>query len=110
MNKILKKFKQQIVLLVCCFSFMCIQAQPATLTENAEISVLTCGTGDEMYTLFGHTALRIKDIDQNLDVVYNWGMFDFRTPRSEERRVGKEGRSMCWREPTKKECGTCGGV
>lgn len=80
MNNLFKNFKQQIVLLVCCFSFMCIQAQPATLSENAEISVLTCGTGDEMYTLFGHTALRIKDTDQNLDVVYNWGMFDFRTP------------------------------
>lgn len=80
MNNLVSKFKQQIVLLVCCFSFITAAAHPETLSENAEISVLTCGTANEMYTLFGHTALRIKDVDQNLDVVYNWGMFDFRTP------------------------------
>ncbi len=80
MNNLVSKFKQQIVLLICCFSFITAAAQPETLSEKAEISVLTCGTANEMHTLFGHTALRIKDIDQNLDVVYNWGMFDFRTP------------------------------
>ncbi len=80
MNNFLIKFKQQIVLLVCCFSFLQFQAQPSYLTEQAEISVLTCGVGNEMYTLFGHTALRVKDFNQNLDVVYNWGMFDFKTP------------------------------
>ncbi len=80
MNNLIAKFKQQIALLVCCFSFITLAAQPETLSENAEISVLTCGTANEMHTLFGHTALRIKDVDQNLDVVYNWGMFDFRTP------------------------------
>lgn len=80
MNNLASKFKQQIVLLICCFSFITVAAQPETLSEKAEISVLTCGTANEMHTLFGHTALRIKDVDQNLDVVYNWGMFDFRTP------------------------------
>lgn len=80
MNNSILKIKQQIVLMVCCFSFLSSFAQPQILTENAEISVLTCGTANEMYTLFGHTALRVKDNDQNLDVVYNWGMFDFKTP------------------------------
>lgn len=80
MNNLVSKFKQQIVFLICCFSFITAAAQPETLSEKAEISVLTCGTANEMHTLFGHTALRIKDVDQNLDVVYNWGMFDFRTP------------------------------
>lgn len=80
MNNLVSKFKQQIVFLICCFSFITAAAQPENLSEKAEISVLTCGTANEMHTLFGHTALRIKDVDQNLDVVYNWGMFDFRTP------------------------------
>lgn len=80
MNNLVTKCKQQIVLVICCFSFLYTAAQPETLSENAEISVLTCGTANEMHTLFGHTALRINDIDQNLDVVYNWGMFDFSTP------------------------------
>lgn len=80
MNNMTFQFKQQIVLLICCFSFIYATAQPQSLSENARISILTCGTGDELYTLFGHTALRVKDADQDLDVVYNWGMFDFRTP------------------------------
>ena len=80
MNKLLKTWKQQILIIICCFSFITISAQPLSLSNKAEISVLTCGTGDEMYALFGHTALRVKDVDQNLDVVYNWGMFNFNTP------------------------------
>lgn len=78
--KISKKLKQQIVLLICCFSFISTYAQPQNISNEAQISVLTCGTGAEMYTLFGHTGLRIKDSSQGLDVVYNWGMFDFQTP------------------------------
>jgi hypothetical protein len=42
--------------------------------------VLTCGTGNESYSLFGHTAIRITDPDQFIDLVYNYGAFDFNTP------------------------------
>jgi len=55
-------------------------AQGYTLSPAAKISVLTCGTGNELYSLFGHTAIRIKDPGNGLDVVYNYGMFDFSTP------------------------------
>lgn len=71
--------KQQVLLWICCFSFFIVNAQPQYLSEKAEISVLTCGIGTELYTLFGHTALRVKDVGSDLDVVYNWGMFDFKT-------------------------------
>jgi hypothetical protein len=54
--------------------------QDVALSKNAHISVLTCGTGNESYSLFGHTAIRVSDIDNNLDVVYNYGAFDFDTP------------------------------
>jgi len=50
------------------------------LSENAQISVLTCDTGNELYSLFGHTAIRINDPANGIDVVFNYGMFDFRTP------------------------------
>ena len=63
MNNFKLKIKQQIILLVCCFSLYSF-SQPLTLSNQAEISVLTCGTGDEMYALFGHTALRVKDTQQ----------------------------------------------
>ena len=54
-------------------------AQNITLSDNAKVSIFTCGRGDELYTTFGHTAIRIKDETSNIDVVYNYGAFDFNT-------------------------------
>ena len=50
------------------------------LSENTEVSIITCGTGAEIYSLFGHTAIRIKDAENQIDEVYNYGTFDFSTP------------------------------
>lgn len=50
------------------------------LSENAEVSIITCGTGSEIYSLFGHTAIRIRDTENRIDEVYNYGTFDFDTP------------------------------
>ena len=55
-------------------------AQKITLSENAEISILTIGPGQQLYDSFGHSAFRIKDPTQNIDVVYNYGTYDFDTP------------------------------
>lgn len=56
------------------------KSQSLLLSDNAQVSVLTCGSGNEMYSLFGHTAIRIYDASQNIDIVYNYGAFDFDTP------------------------------
>lgn len=48
--------------------------------DNIEISILTCSPGDELYSTFGHTALRVKDRNGSSDFVYNFGLFDFSTP------------------------------
>ena len=66
----------QVVLL---FHFIISFGQNPNLSDKATISIFTCGKGDELYTVFGHTAIRIKDVVNNLDVVYNYGAFDFRT-------------------------------
>lgn len=55
-------------------------AQDVPLSQNTQVSVITCDTGNESYSLFGHTAIRITDTENNLDVVYNYGAFDFSTP------------------------------
>ena len=65
----------QVVLL---FNFIICFGQNPNLSDNATVSIFTCGKGDELYTVFGHTAIRIKDSINNLDVVYNYGAFDFR--------------------------------
>ena len=45
--------------------------------ESTEISVLTCDPGTEIYSLFGHSALRIKNPRNGHDLVINWGLFEF---------------------------------
>lgn len=49
------------------------------LTRSSEISLLTCGPGTEIYSLFGHTAIRVKDDSLGLDLVFNYGLFSFNT-------------------------------
>lgn len=48
--------------------------------ENTEISILTCRSGNELYSTFGHTAIRIFNPSAKLDYVYNYGLFSFNTP------------------------------
>lgn len=68
-----------------CISFA-VWARPADSTLNADpyahtvISLITCGTGEELYSSFGHTAVRIKDSTQGMDRVYNYGTFNFGDP------------------------------
>jgi len=51
------------------------------LSAEAEISLITCGPGqNELYSAFGHSALRVKDPQQRLDLVFNYGTFDFDQP------------------------------
>lgn len=51
-----------------------------TLDSNAFASLITCGPGNEFYTSFGHTALRICDTSRGIDYAYNYGMFSFDEP------------------------------
>lgn len=55
-------------------------SQVAKLTNTSKISVLTCGAGSELYSAFGHTAIRIQDATLGVDWVYNYGTFDFDKP------------------------------
>ncbi len=50
------------------------------LSEKAEISIITCDPGNELYSTFGHSAIRIKDPIKRMDKVYNYGTFNFETP------------------------------
>lgn len=55
-------------------------SQTPELSEKAQISVLTCGTGNQLFSSFGHTAIRVQDTQLGVDVVYNYGTFDFDKP------------------------------
>jgi hypothetical protein len=45
-----------------------------------KISLLTCTPGGELYSTFGHSALRVTDRLSGVDMIYNYGTFDFDDP------------------------------
>ncbi|MEL7587803.1 MAG: DUF4105 domain-containing protein [Prolixibacteraceae bacterium] len=51
-----------------------------TLSEHAEVSILTCGPGNMIHAVYGHTAIRFHDPAQNLDFIFNYGVFSFSKP------------------------------
>lgn len=45
--------------------------------DSVEISLLTCSPGIEVWSLYGHTAIRLQDFRTNEDIVINYGLFNF---------------------------------
>ena len=50
------------------------------VSDSVRVSLLTCAPGSEIYSLFGHTALRYENPTKGEDWVFNYGMFSFNTP------------------------------
>lgn len=75
MNWLFFIFILSLVLICTCR----LQAQPKTLTNTSKISLLTKAPGLELYSAFGHSAIRVQDEAQGLDVVFNYGTFSFNT-------------------------------
>lgn len=46
--------------------------------DSVEISLVTCEPYDRVYSLYGHTGLRIHDKARGDDALVNWGIFDLR--------------------------------
>ena len=44
------------------------------------VSLLTCGPGTDLYSIWGHTGIRLIDSARQLDVVFNYGTFDASDP------------------------------
>lgn len=66
--------------LLVFLSFVLLACRPAAHAQgdssHLRISLLTCGTGDELYASFGHTGVRIIDTNTGMDIVYNYGTFN----------------------------------
>lgn len=84
-NNIFRRF----LLLVTAFLFMTeVQANHELNQENLEqydsieVSLLTCSPHEEIYSLYGHSAIRWHDLrhGKDNDMIFNWGVFDFRRP------------------------------
>ncbi|MDO4185218.1 MAG: DUF4105 domain-containing protein [Bacteroidales bacterium] len=66
-------------LLVILFTFLSVLTMKAQ-SDSLRVSLLTCGPGQEVYNLFGHSAIRVKNEATGVDYVFNYGIFSFNTP------------------------------
>ncbi len=66
--------RKTILTFLIFWSFWC-QSQ----SNPIEISILTCAPGQDIYSIYGHNAIRILDKNTGSDMVYNYGTFDFKT-------------------------------
>lgn len=71
------RYKKFYIFLLCLSAWIGVQAQG--LSEEAQISLLTCTPGKELYARYGHTAIRVQDPQNRMDLVFNYGIFDFNT-------------------------------
>jgi len=69
--------KKSFLLTFVILSIFVSNAQELIFSDSAVVSLITCSPGPEVYEKFGHTAIRIKDISKKMDVVFNYGIFDF---------------------------------
>ncbi len=58
---------------------MSFQARAQVLSEQAKVSLITIGPGEDLYSGFGHSALWIYDPATGIDRAYNYGTFSFET-------------------------------
>jgi hypothetical protein len=72
----MKRFLLFAVILSC---FLNLNAQQIIISDSAVISLITCSPGEEVYSKFGHTAIRINDSKKGVDLVFNYGIFSFET-------------------------------
>jgi len=71
----------KILVLLAIFSLVLFpKAYSIQLSPESKISLLTCAPGDEIYSYFGHSAVRINDPQVGIDFVFNYGVFSFDTP------------------------------
>ena len=62
-----------------CISQLALAQAP--LSDAARISLLTSAPyEEEVFTVYGHAALRVHDPAQKIDYVFNYGIFDFSKP------------------------------
>lgn len=79
LNQLYFMNKKLFILLLFVFFSFTRTTSGQGLSEYSEIYLLTYEPGHELYSVFGHSALRVRDPLQGFDIVYNYGTFDFST-------------------------------
>ena len=71
-------FKKLTILFCLVLSFF--QGSFAQQQDSIRVTLLTCSPGQEVYSLYGHTAIRLQVPKDRLDEVFNYGVFDMSKP------------------------------
>jgi hypothetical protein len=71
------KFRISVLIILLFLLFPDAEKLQAQENTRLRISLLTCTAGEELYSIFGHSALRIIDSNSVSDIVYNYGTFNF---------------------------------
>ena len=79
MRELLKKIGLLVALLLLAVQSKA-QFEGISISPDAKISLITCSSGDDLYAVFGHSAVRVQDQAMGLDVIFNYGTFDFNEP------------------------------
>lgn len=72
-----KVLRQLFFIFIFSYSHISSSAQDSS---HIRISLLTCTPGEELYSTFGHTAIRVTDSSSVTDYVFNYGTFNFEEP------------------------------
>ena len=68
-----------LLLVAVCAGPSLAQTRAPVSDSAVQITLLTMGQGGQVYELFGHNAIWVRDPVTGIDSVYNWGVFDFRS-------------------------------
>jgi hypothetical protein len=68
---------RKIIGFVICLLFLTQRGTSQPDSCSLQITLLTCSPGEELYSTFGHTAIRVKDSTGPMDLVFNYGTFEF---------------------------------
>lgn len=86
---IVKRFTSILRFVFFCLAFLSFgqaKASPDTSLisdeelDSVRISLLTCSPHEEIYSLYGHTAIRVENPARGMDLAVNYGMFSFAKP------------------------------
>ena len=69
------------MLTITCQTMVWAQDNKLPSMDSVEISLLTCQPHDEIYSLYGHTAIRYHELaPDGIDVAFNYGVFNYNAP------------------------------
>jgi len=84
----MKRFIGILCGVLCCALYpLSAAAQDEDTHDSLRVSLITCGPGDEVWSLYGHTAIRVEDAAHGHDLMVNYGIFSFHQPHFVRRFV-----------------------